>query len=106
MKNKGDVRGIARGEVRMWKGIPYAAAPVGAGRFAPPKPPPSWAGERDASHSGPVAVQTRNAMLGGVGPDTAMSEDCLTVNVVAPAEAQACPVVVWIHGGAFVMGSG
>jgi para-nitrobenzyl esterase len=101
----GVVRGIARGEVRMWKGIPYAAAPVGALRFSPPQPAPRVA-ERDASRAGPVAVQTRNAMLGGVGPDTLMSEDCLTVNVVAPAEAKQCPVVVWIHGGAFVMGSG
>jgi para-nitrobenzyl esterase len=102
----GPVRGVARDGVRVWRALPYAAPPIGARRFAPPQPVEQWTAIRDAAHAGPVAMQGRDAMLGGVGPTTPMSEDCLTVNVVAPADATSCPVVVWIHGGAFIMGSG
>jgi para-nitrobenzyl esterase len=91
----------------VWKGIPYAASPVGNLRFRPPQPPPVWSGERDATRSGPVAVQARDSVMSGVGDQTAMSENCLSVNVYAPAEPLTKrPVVVWIHGGAFIMGSG
>ena len=102
----GTVRGVERDGVRVWKGIPYAEAPVGALRFRPPHPPTPWSGERDASRSGAVAVQGRESLMSGVGDKTAMSEDCLSVNVYAPAHATGCPVVVWVHGGAFIMGSG
>jgi para-nitrobenzyl esterase len=104
---QGAVRGIDRDGVRVWKGIPYAAPPTGALRFRPPQPPLAWTGERDASHSGPVAVQGRDSIMSGVGDKTAMSEDCLALNVFAPGDdRERCPVVVWIHGGAFIMGSG
>ena len=102
----GTVRGAARDGIRLWKGIPYAAPPTGALRFRPPQPPTPWTGERDATRSGPVAVQARQSMMSGVSDKTPMSEDCLTLNVFAPAEGDSLPVVVWIHGGAFVMGSG
>jgi para-nitrobenzyl esterase len=112
----GKVRGELRGEVRIWKGIPYAAPPVGALRFRPPQPPQPWSGERDATKFGPVAAQSRDprvAMLSGVTEKVVSGEDCLVLNVFAPAESLADaaaggkrPVMVWIHGGSFIMGSG
>lgn len=102
----GKVRGFARDGWRAWRGIPYARVPA---RFQAPVAPEPWTGERDASEFGPVAIQSRDprvAMLSGVGEKMPMSEDCLTVNVVSPSEGERLPVLVWIHGGAFVMGSG
>ncbi|MBL0215357.1 MAG: carboxylesterase/lipase family protein [Myxococcales bacterium] len=113
--------GTVRGELRpgpdpalppvsIWKGIPYAEPPVGELRFAPPRPPRPWTGERDATRFGAVAVQSRDpaiAMMSGVTEKIASGEDCLTLNVFSPgADGERRPVVVWIHGGAFIMGSG
>ena len=110
----GKVRGERHGEVAIWKGIPYAAPPVGALRFRPPQPAAAWSGVRDATHFGTVAAQSRDpriAILSGIGDKVASGEDCLFVNVFAPLDdadqrAVPHPVMVWIHGGAFVMGSG
>lgn len=105
----GLVRGEARGDVRVWKGIPYAAPPVGPLRFRPPAPAVPWAGERDATRYGRVAAQSRDprvAMLSGIPATFESGEDALTVNVFAPAAPGPHPVLVWIHGGAFVFGSG
>jgi para-nitrobenzyl esterase len=112
----GTVRGELRSGVRIWKAIPYAAPPVGALRFRPPQPPAPWSDERDATKFGPVAAQSRDpriAILSGVTEKIVSGEDCLALNVFAPAEPveavdarQHLPVMVWIHGGAFVMGSG
>ncbi len=102
----GRVRGMARDGARMWRGIPYASVPA---RFQAPVAPAPWAGERDATMFGPVAIQSRDpriAMMSGVTEKIPMSEDCLSLNIVAPADSAPHPVVVWIHGGAFVMGSG
>ena len=106
----GAVRGERHGGVAIWKGIPYAAAPVGALRFRPPAPPVPWSGVRDATEFGAVAAQSRDprlAMMSGIADKVPSGEDCLFVNVFAPAEpGPPRPVMVWIHGGAFVMGSG
>ena len=108
----GKVRGERHGEVAIWKGIPYAAPPLGALRFRPPQPAEPWSGVRDATRFGAVAAQSRDpriALLSGIADKVVSGEDCLFVNVFAPAGAAppgGWPVMVWIHGGAFVMGSG
>jgi para-nitrobenzyl esterase len=105
----GIVRGVTDGTVTAFKGIPYAAPPVGPGRWREPGPAPVWQGERTADAFGPSCIQNADAARetsGGVdiGP---FSEDCLTLNVwtLEASPAAKRPVMVWIHGGAFVLGS-
>ena len=99
----GAIRGARSGEVVAWKGIPYAAPPVGELRWRAPAPALAWSGVRDASGFGSVCVQ------GGSSTEptaTAMgSEDCLTLNVWAPPHAGSLPVMVFVHGGYFTWGS-
>src|SRR5689334_22723466 len=99
----GTVEGVVRRGLRMWRGIPYAAPPVGARRFRSPAPVVPWAGIRSAEHFGPVAPQDRNGQFAGPPTSVPMSEDCLTINVIAPGEApeHPAPVMVFIHGGAY-----
>ncbi len=104
----GRVRGRDLGGVVSFQGVPFAAAPRGEFRFLPPRPPEPWAGVRDAQQSGPAAPQFSlpafswiNAAAGPLG------DDCLSVNVWTPAADDARrPVLVWIHGGGFLVGSG
>lgn len=106
----GAVRGVRKDGVLQWRGIPYAEPPLGPLRFLPPRPPVPWIGVRDGARFGPVAEQLRDpaaAMMSGIGDKMPMSEDCLVLNVFSPAaDGARRPVVVWIHGGAFIMGSG
>jgi para-nitrobenzyl esterase len=106
----GKVRGLHKDGACHWRGIPYAAPPLGALRFLPPRPPVPWTGERDATRFGALAEQSRDpriAMMSGVSNKLALSEDCLVLNVCSPAaDGARRPVVVWIHGGGFIMGSG
>jgi para-nitrobenzyl esterase len=88
-----------------FKNIPYAAPPVGARRWTPPQPVVPWKGIRAADRAGAICQQKYQPTDNGVGP-LPMSEDCLTLNVYAPAGAKRAPVMFWIHGGGFVNGSG
>ena len=112
----GLLRGAAEGAVAAFRGIPYAASPVGALRFAAPVPHPAWSGVRDALRPGPAVPQGPSrleAVMGERVPDWD-EEGCLTLNVwtpnqalTAPADAAAPrPVLLWFHGGGFSSGSG
>lgn len=107
LKHSGLVEGQYRveeqGTAREFLGIPYAEAPVGALRFQPPKPVKPWRGSKLAQSLGASCVQNPGAL----SAPGAQSEDCLTLNVYAPAGAghsAKLPVMVFIHGGAFVAG--
>lgn len=98
--------GRANAQVQAFKGIPYAAPPVGALRWRPPQPVEAWDGPRDAGNVGALCPQPPANGDPGVGP-LPMSEDCLTLNVWTPKDrAGPAPVMVWIHGGGFNNGSG
>jgi para-nitrobenzyl esterase len=87
--------------IASYKGIPFAAAPVGDLRWKAPQPVPVWTGERAATEYGPSCMQ--NSRLGA---EAKISEDCLFLNVFSPKDAKNAPVMVWIHGGSNLNGSG
>jgi para-nitrobenzyl esterase len=97
----GQIRGVLSEKhpaIMVFRGIPYAAPPVGELRWRPPAPVVPWQGVRDGSKNGSACPQ------GTRGPQ---NEDCLVLNVFAPREAaQPLPVMVWIHGGGFRLGTG
>ena len=98
----GAVRGLASGAVDEFLGIPYAAPPVGALRWRPPQPAPSWSGVHDTTQFAPHCPQPPTPF-----GHASMSEDCLFLNVFTPSHQKAgsqYPVMVWIHGGALVTG--
>ena len=102
----GTVEGRMEGELRVFKGIPYALPPVGSARWKPPSPMPPWTGVRKATDFGPECFQPKpqlsNIYAGNPMP---MSEDCLTLNIWAPNKARNAPVFFWIYGGALAGGS-
>ena len=107
--NSGRLAGGDDQGVHAYKGIPYAAPPVGDLRFQPPAAPANWDGVRQASDYGPVALQQpMPGIFGELGtPPNPAGDDCLRLNVWTPDPgAGGMPVLVWIHGGAFYAGSG
>lgn len=94
----GAVTGAKVGSTWIWKGIPYAAPPVGPLRFKPPAPMPCWEDERPAIDFGPMCLQKQDDGLVG-------AEDCLTLNVWAPEGVTNAPVLAWIHGGGNTVGT-
>ncbi|HEX4496546.1 MAG TPA: carboxylesterase family protein [Thermoanaerobaculia bacterium] len=95
----GLLAGVEEGGARVFRGIPYAAPPVGPLRWKAPQPPAAWSGERKATAAGPICTQP-------VENGEPVSEDCLTLQVFAPKAAGKAPVMVWVHGGANVFGAG
>ncbi len=104
----GKVRGVSEGEVRVWRGVRYARAPHGELRFRAPQPLEPWAGIKDATQFGPASPQAELRIPGLFAfPSESIGEDCLSLNIYAPAaDGKKRPVMFWIHGGAFLLGSG
>lgn len=109
--SRGAVRGTSADGVDAFRGIPYAEAPVGILRFAPPEPRGPWEGERDATAYGPTCAKPgyTGVFEELMDEPRILGDDLLNLNVWTPAERApdaALPVFVWIHGGAFRNGSG
>jgi para-nitrobenzyl esterase len=102
----GKLQGVRHDDVTAFKGIPFAATTGGENRWRPPRPVAAWDGIRSAENYGPFCPQFSSEILWfELGP---MSEDCLMLNVWTPDHArdEKLPVMVWIHGGGYVQGSG
>jgi para-nitrobenzyl esterase len=111
--SNGAVRGTAGNGVAAFLGVPYAAPPFGPNRMRPPQPVTAWTGERDATAYGPTVPKgDYPPHYQPLFPEVVIAgEDCLNLNVWAPEAAVAgrepsLPVLVWIHGGSFMNGSG
>jgi para-nitrobenzyl esterase len=104
----GAVLGAVAGGVIAFKGIPYAAPPVGPNRFLPPQPVVPWTGTRDATEFGPTAPKAPYAppLDRLIHEIDIPGDDYLNLNIWTPDLSGGLPVMVWIHGGAFVNGSG
>ncbi len=104
----GWIRGTESAGIRSFRGVPFASPPAGVRRFLPPAPPEPWTGVREATRPGPAAPQYALPWFGwisaaGVSP----GEDCLSLNVWTPGlDGARRPVLVWIHGGGFMVGAG
>lgn len=103
----GPVRGVDDGKVKSWKGVRYAAAPTGEMRWRAPESPQPWSEPADASRVGPVCPQPTDPRI-PIDLGAPQGDDCLTLNVWASSDTEpgaGKPVMVWIHGGAYILGS-
>jgi para-nitrobenzyl esterase len=102
----GKVQGVVTNGIASYKGIPFAAPPLGANRWRSPQPVVGWKGVKPANAFAPACVQD-TAIAALVGAPTVVSEDCLYLNIWTPAKVSSdrLPVMVWIYGGAFVAGA-
>lgn len=100
----GPLLGRESNGLRTWLGIRYAQPPTGDARWQPPRPLPSQTAERRATQPGSVCLQA--FAIPGQAQTVRGAEDCLFLNVYAPANAKKAPVMVWIHGGSFQTGAG
>ena len=103
----GKVQGYTENGIDIFKGIPFAEPPIGDLRFCPPVGKEPWDGVFDATEYGSCAFQGFTGLEEWFGRLEHESEDCLNLNIWTPAtDGEKLPVMVWIHGGAFIMGSG
>lgn len=106
----GPLTGKVEGGLNLFQGIPFAAAPVGDLRFRPPQPVTPWTAPRNAAEFGPQCTQIVIGLFSDTdnGGSVTGQEDCLYLNVYAPASPSPAPrpVMVWIHGGSFTSGAG
>jgi para-nitrobenzyl esterase len=105
--SSGKLEGVFERNLCTFKGVPYAAPPVGKLRWLPPQAPNSWKDVRPAKEFGAIASQESVSPLFLPSEIEPQSEDCLFLNIYSPGLDNALrPVMVWIHGGAFSIGSG
>src|SRR5690349_12667623 len=103
----GKVQGLEQGAISVWKGIPFAHPPIAHYRFLPPQPLHPWSGLLDATQFAPVALPTARLGTASAVAGRSTNEDCLSLNIWSPgADQQKRPVMVYLHGGGFVFGSG
>jgi para-nitrobenzyl esterase len=104
----GKLRGNRQNGIDVFRGVPFAAPPIGNKRFKPPDRVEPWSGVRDATKPGPVCPQAPSRLRFAMGDFVAtQDEDCLQVTVWTPkADATRRPVLVWLHGGAYMSGAG
>jgi para-nitrobenzyl esterase len=101
----GTISGVRSNGLSVYKGVPFAAPPVGDMRWRPPAPVASWTGTRKAEAFAPACMQAGVSMPGETPPS--VSEDCLYLNIWTPAKSaqERLPVIAWIYGGGYINGS-
>jgi para-nitrobenzyl esterase len=104
----GDLRGAWQDGIAAFRGVPYALPPTGERRFTAAQSVQGWSGLRDAARHGPIAPQLPSRLRVAMGDfERPHDEDCLTLAICTPApDAKARPVLVWLHGGAWISGDG
>ena len=101
----GEIEGATESGLNVFRGVPFAAPPVGPLRWRPTQPHAPWTGIRPTTRFGPACPQPNRPDGAGGGRADHQDEDCLTLNVWAPENARGLPVMVWIHGGAHRLGA-